>query len=156
MRYFFTLFLISIASYTFAQSNANLKDFNAVVFKNLLNLTMKDNCKSLAFIMKVQVDSSKIISTTFSDSIDSLSATYFMKRLSNLDTKSIQNYVKEKEIISASFLMPIYYSTISEGCLKPTIESDTIIRFSKFQGSYFIGNAIWLEPVAIKVVVQRN
>lgn len=149
------IFILSSAIFAHAQTPKDLKTFKEEVSKSLEFLELPGNCKSLAFIIKIEVDSAKVKRVTLSDGLNGFKD-LFMERLKALDAETLKKYVKEKSIDSLTFLMPVYYLTNSKDCLNPVIDGNSISHFSKFDGKDFVGECVWLESLSLKYTIGKN
>jgi len=141
---------------TYAQKNIDLEGFNVEVGNSLEFLRIPGDCKSVAFLIKIDVDSTSIKEIILSDGLEGPIRDLFVERLKHLDATLLLNYAKENKLPSISFLLPVYYLTNSKGCLNPMIDWDAITRFSKFKDQNFVGKCIWLKSLSMKYTIDKN
>jgi hypothetical protein len=154
MKFFLTLLLTAIIGNGYAQTNSELKDFSSSVGSLVARLEMNvRECHSFMTIMKLGVDSTGVKEIVFSDSADSIFAVAAMNKIKNMDVKSLLRYLKQNNLASCTFLMPISYRVISEGCLNPMIDNRQVLNYSKFKGLYFSGKCVWIQPCNFEVVI---
>lgn len=116
------------------------------------------NCVPAFCLIKINVDSvMNIADIQLSDSADSLLVVEFNKHKNDLDLKPLERYLKTVHKIDNGniYLIPFSYKMLTVNCNSQAVDISTLYNYNKFNGKFVLGKVVLLDPIYIKVGVQR-
>ena len=153
--------LIIASNYCIAQvkTNENYEKF-IISFPSKISYPIEliTNCKSVACLIKIDVDASKNIqSLTLSDSADSLFKVEFNKHKKDLYINLLEAFLKEDYRTNKcnTYLIPLFYTLYQMPCPEQTLTFSSLINYLKFNGDYIGKDVIILHPIYSKRHIQQ-
>ncbi len=127
-------------------SDSLINEFQWSIRKNLQypNL-LKENCISTFTVLKAEIDGNgKVKDIILSDSADPLFNMEFVFIVKKLNTGALEKLALKRKLTSATLLMPIYISIVSEKCARTSIDPDRMSKAFQFNKEDFRTSAIML------------